>query len=304
MENRLDHPLVSVVTPVLNGIKYLEACVQSLLNQSYSNIEHIFTDGGSTDGTLEMLTLYRAKYPDRIKFISEPDKGIGDAWAKGLRIANGEIIGWLGSDDTYGPDTIQTVVRFFEANPDAYFVFGGCNNINEKGEIIKQVIPKDFNLNEAINDACSIPWPSVFCKREVIEKISPDIIPKQGGELEYWILIGKKFKIHRIEDVLSSFRVYDNKIRDNNDLYSFARAAFVVGRRHGAGAFSPCARRYYLALVTRPLQPVIDPIFHFMSTGDANRGNFLVRVTRPLHPAIAAIYHFMVGSKKPKRNRN
>lgn len=157
-----DNPLVGIITPVLNRIKYLEACIQSVLNQSYPYIEHIFVNGGSSDGTLDMLASCGAKYPNRIRFISEPDKGAGEAWNKGLRMAKGEILGWLGSDILSEPDAIMTVVEFFRANPDAYFVFGGLNYINEKGEILRKLkFPtKDFNLDEAINDTCPIPCPS------------------------------------------------------------------------------------------------------------------------------------------------
>lgn len=301
MGNTVDKPLVSIVTPVLNNIRYLEGCLQSVLNQSYPNIEHVLIDGVSTDGSLEMLADYKAKYPNRIKYISERDKSAGEAWIKGVKIAKGAILGWLGADDTYSPDAIQTVVKFFETDPTAYFVFGGCNYVNERGEIIKRVVTKDFDLKEAINDMCSIPCTSAFYKREVIEKVRPDIIAEQDSELEYWIMVGKKFKIHRIENVLSNFRLYNEKARAHNDMYSFARTTFRMGRRHGAGIFSPCARRYYLAIATRPLQPVLDPIFHFISTGDSDRSNFLVRVTRPLHPVLASIYHFVVGSKPPRK---
>jgi len=88
-KSTIDNPPVSIITPVLNAIKYLEACIQSVLHQSYPHIEHIFVDGGLTDGTLEMLANYQAKYRDRITFISEPDKSAGEAWNKGFRIARG-----------------------------------------------------------------------------------------------------------------------------------------------------------------------------------------------------------------------
>ena len=294
-------PLVSIVTPVLNGVRYLEECIQSVLNQNYPNIEHVFIDGVSTDGTLEMLADYKTEYPDRIRFVSESDKSAGDAWIKGVKIARGAILGWLGADDTYCPDAIQTAVKFFETNQDTYFMFGGCNYINERGKLIKQVVTKDFNLEEAINDSCSIPCTSAFYKQEIIERVSPDIIAEQDSELEYWIMVGKVFKIYRIDDILSNFRLYNDKARARNDIYSFARTTFMMGRRHGAGLFSPCARRYYLALASRPLQPLLDPIFHFMSTGDTDRGGFLVKVTRPLHPILGSLYHFIVGSKPSGR---
>ncbi|MDO8578304.1 MAG: glycosyltransferase [Dehalococcoidales bacterium] len=292
-----DKPLVSVITPTLNNKNYLKECIESVLAQTYINIEHVIVDGVSTDGTVEMLAEYKAKYPGRIVYISERDKSAGDAWIKGVKIAKGDIFGWLGADDTYPPDAVATVVKYFNQNPDSYFVFGGCNYINEKGGVIKNVVTRDFDLKQAINDSVSIPCTSAFYRREVVEKVDPIIIAEQDSEIEYWIMVGKVFKINRIDPVLSHFRLYNEKARAHDDMISYARSNFKMGRRHGAGLFSPCARRYYLAIVMRPLQPVIDPIFHYMSTGDAERSTFLVKVTRPFHPAMTAVYHLIVGSK-------
>ncbi|MDO8716339.1 MAG: glycosyltransferase [Dehalococcoidales bacterium] len=301
MGNIVDRPLVSIITPVRNGIKYLPECIQSVLDQSYPNIEHVIVDGVSTDGTLEMLADYKSKYPDQIKFISEPDKSAGEAWIKGVRIAKGSILGWLGADDTYAPDAVQKVVNFFETNHDAYFMFGGCNYINENGDVIRKVVTKDFDLNEAINNMCSLPTTSAFYKREVIDIVNPDIIAEQDSEVEYWIRVGKQFKIHRIEPVLSNFRVYSSKNRDQNDMYSFAKATYDIGRRNGAGIFSPCAKRYYLALATRPVQRIVDPVFHAMSTGDSERNSLIVRITTPFHPLIRKIYYSMTKGGQTNR---
>ena len=174
-------------------------------------------------------------------------------------------------------------------------------NINsnvDSEEIIKQVITRDFDLNTAINDMCSIPATSVFYKRNILDKVDPKIMMLDNTETEFWIEIAKFFKIYRIESTLSNFRLFNNKNRLQNDMYSFAKTTYDIGRRHGASIWSPCAKRYYLALATRPIQKIIDPIFHYMSTGDAERSNFLVKATRPFHPVMAAVYHFVVGSKK------
>ncbi len=256
-----DNPLVSIITPVLNGIKYLEACIESVLNQSYPYIEHIFVDGGSTDGTVEMLAKYKTKYPDRIRFISEPDKGPCDAWNKGLGMAKGEILGWLGSDDMSEPDAIMTVVEFFRTNPDAYFVFGDCNYINENGKIIGKFPTRDFNLEEMINDTNCIPGPSAFYKREVIEKIGLFDI----NELDYWIRVGKVFQIHRIKKVLSNFRIHKGSGSCSN-AYMHTRNDFIICRRHGGSIFSPRSIRYliYRSVILVWLVPILSPIYHFI----------------------------------------
>lgn len=258
-------PLVSIITPVLNGIRYLETCIQSVLTQSYPHIEHIIVDGGSTDGTVEMLSSYQAKYPDRIRFISEPDKGVGEAWNKGLRMAKGEIFGFLGSDDMSEPCAMQTVVEFFRANPDAYFVFGGLNYINEKGEIIGKHPVKEFDLKELINDWSAITTPAAFYRREVIEKVG--WFDTLGNDLDFLIRVGKVFQIYRIDKVLASFRIHkESQTTGNQQMWlpgarrskrMWLREDYIISRRHGASIFSPKSRRYYEFVIIEELRPIL-----------------------------------------------
>ncbi|MFC2040566.1 glycosyltransferase family 2 protein [Chloroflexota bacterium] len=260
-----NNPLVSIITPVLNGINYLEICIQSVLNQSYPYIEHVFVDGGSTDGTLKMLVSYEAKYRDRIRFISEPDKSAGEAWNKGLTMAKGGILGWLGSDDVYESDTIMTVIEFFEANLDACFVFGDCNYINEKGKTIGKARTEDFNLDEAINNACYIPCPSAFYKREVIEKVGFLDTRETGVELDYWIRVGKVFQIHRIEKTLSNFRFHKDSTSGSKKADKmYAREGFIISRRHGGRIISGYGVRYFGAQVIELLRPVLGHLYPFI----------------------------------------
>ena len=102
-------PRVSVITPSLNRARYIEDAIQSVLRQNYSAVEHIVVDGGSTDGTLDIL----ARYP-HISVVSEPDQGMYDALNKGLKIASGEIIGFLNADDLYADHVFQTVMEHFD----------------------------------------------------------------------------------------------------------------------------------------------------------------------------------------------
>ncbi len=255
------NPLVSIITPVRNGIKYLEICIQSVLNQSYPNIEHIFVDGGSTDGTLEVLASYKAKYLNRIRFISEPDRGAGEAWNKGWKMAKGDILGWLGSDDTYEPDTIATVVEFFKTNTDACFVFGGCNVINEEDKVMWTYPVRDYDFKELINDTNYIPCPSAFYKREVIERIGYLDTRETGVELDYWIRVGKVFPLHRIEKTLSNFRVHKGSVSGREEAYRmYVRDDFIISRRHGGSIFSPRARRYYKLRLIDLARPIVSVI--------------------------------------------
>jgi glycosyltransferase involved in cell wall biosynthesis len=106
-------PLISIITVVYNGEKYLNQTIESVINQTHKNIEYIIIDGGSTDGTIEIIK----KYEKHINYwISEPDKGLYDAMNKGIQIANGDLIGMINSDDWYELDAVETVVNTYLKN--------------------------------------------------------------------------------------------------------------------------------------------------------------------------------------------
>jgi hypothetical protein len=123
--------LVSVITPCLNGRKWLERCLDSVASQTYPNVEHIVVDGASTDGTVELLE------SRGVRFISEPDSGQSNAINKGFRLADGEVLGWLNADDVLLPDTIQRVSHALNANPGAGWTYGACRVLRDgKPEIV------------------------------------------------------------------------------------------------------------------------------------------------------------------------
>src|SRR3984885_5071370 len=125
-----DMPLVSVITAVFNGHEHIAACIESVLRQDYPNVEHIILDGGSTDDTVMILR----HYDDQIAFWkSEPDKGVYDAWNKGLEVASGEWIAFLGADDIYLPGAISTYVELARLNPKADFLSSRARLYHETG---------------------------------------------------------------------------------------------------------------------------------------------------------------------------
>ncbi len=108
-------PLVSIVTPSFNQAEFLTETITSVLNQSYPRIEYIIVDGGSIDGSVEIIK----QYQDRIAWwVSEKDRGQTDAINKGFQQANGEIFAWLNSDDRYHPQAVSEAVQFFIENPE------------------------------------------------------------------------------------------------------------------------------------------------------------------------------------------
>ena len=108
---------VSVITATWNSGKTLRTTLDSVLNQSYPDIEHIIVDGGSTDNTMEIIREYEPRYNGRLRYISEPDKGLYDAMNKGIRMATGEVVGILNSDDFYtSSDVVEKLEKELATN--------------------------------------------------------------------------------------------------------------------------------------------------------------------------------------------
>ena len=128
-----DFPLVSILTPSFNQAPYLEETIQSVLLQDHPRLEYIIVDGGSTDGSIEVIKKYEHKLA---WWVSEKDKGQTDAINKGFARASGEILAWINSDDTYEPGAVSAAVKYLQEHPNVGMVYGDCNFINEAGRVI------------------------------------------------------------------------------------------------------------------------------------------------------------------------
>ena len=124
----MSQPLISIVTPCLNRAEFIRAAVESVQIQDYPSVEHIITDGGSTDGTLDILRAY-----PRLHVVSEADRGMYDAINKGIRMAHGDVIGLLNTDDLYAVGCFKAVAAAFAQNPEALAVVGGTTTFTESG---------------------------------------------------------------------------------------------------------------------------------------------------------------------------
>jgi glycosyltransferase involved in cell wall biosynthesis len=139
-------PRITVVTPSFNQGQFISEAIESVVAQDYSNAEHWIIDGGSNDETLNILQ-HGTATPEwnHVKWNSEPDSGQSAALNKGFRLATGEIIGWLNSDDRYRPGCFEAIAQAFAANPEVDVLYGDYTLINEAGGIIKTCKEIEFN---------------------------------------------------------------------------------------------------------------------------------------------------------------
>ncbi|MCD6425107.1 MAG: glycosyltransferase [Anaerolineales bacterium] len=160
-------PLVSIITPSYNQAQYLEDTIQSVLQQDYPNLEYIIVDGGSTDGSPEVIE----KYQDNFAWwVSEPDQGQADAINKGFKKANGEIIAWLNSDDLYLPGAISSAVDLFQKYPNSGVIYGDAVSADADGRLLNELRFSNWGTRDFLqfNIICQ---PAVFMKRSIVEKV-------------------------------------------------------------------------------------------------------------------------------------
>lgn len=202
-------PLVSIITPSYNQANFIEDTILSVKNQEYPNIEHIIIDGGSTDNTLEILKKYERSY--NMKWTSKQDKGQSAAINKGFRMAKGEIIGWLNSDDTYfSIYTISDVVKFFEKHVNIKVIYGDTISIDHRNKIItaSAALPIfSYFLLKKIN---FISQPSTFFIRNIIDNYYLDESLHYSMDYDFWLKIGKENKFYYVNKILSCFRRHRN----------------------------------------------------------------------------------------------
>jgi glycosyltransferase involved in cell wall biosynthesis len=212
-----DLPLVSVVIPCLNRAHFLVPTIESVLQQDYPRIECIVVDGGSTDGTLEILK----RYEERIKWVSESDNGHADAINKGWRMSRGEILAWLNADDVWAvPDAVRHAVEYLLAHPEVDVVYGDCGSIDADGKPVGMSYLHEWNLEYAVTycDHC-IPQPAAFLRRSAVEKVGwldVDFISKKDHEL--WLRIGLAGSIQHIPVLLAFERACPGYLDHRGDI--------------------------------------------------------------------------------------
>jgi glycosyltransferase involved in cell wall biosynthesis len=265
MEEKTKYPKISIVTPSLNQGKYIEDCIQSVLNQNYPNFEHIIIDGGSTDGTIEILK----KYP-HLKWISEPDEGQSDAINKGFRISTGDIIAWLNSDDYYCENIFYKIAKIFYDNNNIYWIYGNSRFVDQNGKLIshKKALPFSHFILKV--GGFLIHQPSVFLRKEILKEIGYLNENFHGVmDIEWYNRIAIIYKPRQVNIDIACFRWHPNskssspkksehEIRSLNErisvttkYYPFLKKAFNIAPRFTNSCLINISRIIKLFLQTK-----------------------------------------------------
>ena len=196
-------PRISVITPSLNQGQYIEDSILSVLQQGYENFEHIVIDGGSRDNTLEVLR----RYP-HVRWISEPDKCQSDALNKGFKMAIGDLVGWLNSDEYYFPGALKTIAELAASNSQADIFYGDSIAVNQDGLLQRSRQTHDFDFGVLLYYGNFIPTDSTFFRRHLFgQGFLIDVDYRVVMDYEYFVRLaarGKVFKHSR--SLLGVFR--------------------------------------------------------------------------------------------------
>ncbi len=206
-------PAISVIVPSYNQGQFLEETLRSVLLQGYPNIEVLVLDGGSTDNTLEVIHKYESWMA---YWVSAKDRGQSDAVNKGLQKAQGDIIAWINSDDTYPPSTFPKVASAIAAQPTPTIVFGDCNFMDGSSQFLSSS-PGRFYSHDALvhywapplRGAHGLSQPSVFFLREMVERIGLlDESLHYAMDYDFWVRMSRYYPFRKIEGALANSRLH------------------------------------------------------------------------------------------------
>ncbi len=204
-------PRLTVVTPSYNQGRFIAQTIESVLGQDYPDLEYIVMDGGSTDETVEILK----RYGDRLTWRREQDRGQSDALNKGLRLATGDVVAFLNSDDYYEPGALRAVGEFFAQKPNSHWLTGKCRTVDKDGREIRRGVTLYKNAwlrlgnYRALQVLNYVSQPATFWRRTMLERVGEfDESLDYAMDYDYWLRAGREFELDVLDRYLACFRVH------------------------------------------------------------------------------------------------
>jgi len=246
-----DLPTVSIVIPSFNQARFLEFTIRSVLEQDYPNIEVILVDGGSNDGSVDIIH----RYMDRFAWwVSEKDHGQTDAINKGFAHANGEILAWLNSDDTYEPHAVTEAVEFMHRHPEAGLVYGDANFIDENGHIIGRFPAAQTDYKHLRRGYVHIPQQASFWHADLWKKVGP-LDPSFYFAMDYdlWVRLAAQAPVQYTPRLWANFRLHTQgkTVAADNRCWP---EMLKVHYREGGSWFSAIQAKYYVRKAIEPFR--------------------------------------------------
>jgi glycosyltransferase involved in cell wall biosynthesis len=224
----MDAPSISVVTPVLNGRRFLERTIRSVIEQDYRPVEYFIQDGGSTDGTLDIIKRYEFQLT---AWASQPDDGQTEAITSALLRTTGDILAWINADDFYEPDAFAHVAEVFAENPDSSAVAGAAWLMYpDNTRTLRR--PLDVTHSGLLNWRRNwIPQPGVFFRRSAWQQVGPlDRSLQWAMDFDLWLRLLDAGPIVTTDRVLASFRQHPDAKCFTDEPHMYAEARRVILR--------------------------------------------------------------------------
>ena len=227
-------PSITVVTPSFNQAAFIRETIESVLGQHYPHLDYVVTDGGSTDGTVDILKSYEG----RLRWVSERDQGQAHAVNKGVALGRGEIIGWLNSDDLYTPGALEAAARTFLRCREVHVLYGEADEVLADGTFFRRYPTASFDYQRLAHE-CFICQPATFFRRAAFEEVGGlDITLHYCMDYDLWIRLGHRFRFGHLPEVLACSRLHTEGKTLARRRHVFPEIIRTVRRHYGFVPFS------------------------------------------------------------------
>jgi glycosyltransferase involved in cell wall biosynthesis len=242
-----DRPLVSIVTPSFNQAAFLPEAMRSVFAQTYAPIEYILIDGGSTDGSAELI---RAEAARLAYWVSETDAGQADAINKGFAHARGAYYLWLNADDRLLPNAVGEAVAFLEQHPEVGLVYGDAEYIGADGRVLGRFPARQTDYARLLRGDVHIPQQATVWRAALWSPLDPSL--SFAMDYDLWVRIAKSSRLHYLPKFWAQFRLHADSKTMRNDMLAW-HDMLAVHKREGGRFLSVMRLKYWLRRLLFPL---------------------------------------------------